>query len=421
MKLLSYTSRMQLFIFLLLFGVFSVVFYLILRWNVLQNVDEVLYNRKMELLVYMENNPDLPFTEHNPLDDFTINEIDQKSFQEGKEVYSDTLIYEPVDDELDEYRKLISHLQIHGNYYRLEILKPHLEANEIIGTIAITLSGLLLGLTICFYISQRMISRKLWNPFYELLEKLSHYRLDKENIPNLPDSRIEEFQMLNQAVTDMARKSKEVFESQKQFIENASHELQTPLSVIQSRLEALIGQAELTGKQASIIEGIIVSTQRIKKLNKTLLLLSKIENKQFLLNEKVDIIKIIDKSLEFFEEQKEALNLKISLEITDCLIIQGNVLLSETLIQNLLKNAFMHNIQKGSISIACDRQKLTISNTGRSLPIDQDKIFSRFYKKSDNPETWGLGLAIAYKITQTSGWSLKYTKQSDQHIFEVLF
>jgi signal transduction histidine kinase len=212
-----------------------------------------------------------------------------------------------------------------------------------------------------------------------------------------------------------------VFESQKQFIENASHELQTPLSVIQSRLEALIGQTELTGKQASIIEGIIVSTQRIKKLNKTLLLLSKIENRQFLLNEKVDIKEIIDKSLEFFEEQKEALNLQIRLETSNCLIIQGNVLLSETLIQNLLKNAFVHNVQKGSISIACDKQKLTISNTGRSLLIDQDQIFSRFYKKSDNPETWGLGLAIANKITQTSGWSLKYAKHSDQHIFEVLF
>jgi len=421
MKLLSYTSRMQLIIFLILFGIFSIIFYLILRWNVLQNVDEVLYNRKMELLGYLENNPDLPFTEHNPLDDFTIHEIDQTIFQKGKEIYADTLIYEPVDDELDEYRKLISHLQIHGSFYQLEILKPHLEANEIIGTIAITLSGLLLGLAVCFYISQRMISRKLWNPFYELLEKLSHYRLDKENIPDLPASRIEEFQMLNQAVTDLARKNKEVFESQKQFIENASHELQTPLSVIQSRLEALIGQAELTGEQASIIEGIILSTQRIKKLNKTLLLLSKIENKQFLLNEEVDFKEIIDKSLEFFEEQKEALNLQISLDTRNCLKTRGNVLLSEILIQNLLKNAFVHNIQNGSISIACDRHKLIISNTGKSLPLDQDRIFSRFYKHSDNPETWGLGLAIAYKITETSGWSIKYAEYSGQHVFEVMF
>jgi len=421
MKLLSYTSRIQLIFFLLIFGVFSVAFYLILRWNVLQNVDEILYNRKMHLVVYLENNPQVPFLEDNPLDDFTFVGIDRESYVEGKNVYSDTMIYETVDEELDEYRKLISHLQIHGKYYHLEIVKPHLEANEIISTLAITLSMLLLGLTLSFYIFQRLISRKLWNPFYKLLETLRHYRLDKETIPNLPPSRIEEFQMLNQAVSDMARKSKEAYEHQKQFIENASHEMQTPLSVIQSRLETLIGQAELTGKQALTIEGIITSTQRLKKLSKTLLLLSRIQNRQFLLNEKVDIGEIIDKSLEFFEEQKEALNLRISLETTNRLIINGNDLLTETLIQNLLKNAFVHNIQDGSVSIVIENQKLTIGNTGRSNPIDQDQIFNRFYKNSDNPETWGLGLAIAYEITQASGWSLKYNRQSDHHIFEVLF
>jgi len=421
MKLLVYTSRIQLIFFLLLFGVFSILFYLIMRWNVLQNVDEILHNRKMHLVLYLENNPQVPFLEDNPLDDFTFMGIDRESYVEGKDVYSDTMIYETVDEELDEYRKLISHLQIHGKYYRLEIVKPHLEANEIISTLAITLSMLLLGLTLSFYIFQRLISRKLWSPFYKLLETLRHYRLDKEFIPNLPPSRIEEFQLLNQAVSDMARKSKELYEHQKQFIENASHEMQTPLSVIQTRLETLIGQTELTGKQASTIEGIIASTQRLKKLSKTLLLLSKIQNRQFLLNEKVDISEIIEKSLGFFEEQKEALNLRVGLKITNRPIIQGNAMLSEILIQNLLKNAFVHNTENGSITISVENQKLIIGNTGRSNPIDQDQIFNRFYKKSDNPETWGLGLAIAYEITQASGWSLKYKKQSDQHIIEVRF
>ncbi len=421
MKLLSYTSRIQLIFFFLLFGILSVVFFLVLRWNVFQNVDEILYNRKMHLVAYLADNPDVPFLEDNPLDDFTFTAIDRKNYVEGKEVYSDTMIYETVDKELDEYRKLISHLQIHGKYYQLEIVKPHLEANEILSTIAITLSGLLLGLTLSFYIFQRLISRKLWNPFYDLLETLRHYRLDKESIPNLPPSKIEEFQLLNQAVTDMARKSKEVYENQKQFIENASHEMQTPLSVIQSRLETLIGQAELTERQASTIEGIIASTQRLKKLNKTLLLLSKIQNRQFLLNDKVDISKIIEKSLGYFEEQKEALNLHVALEITNRPILDGNVMLSEILVQNLLKNAFVHNVKNGSITISVENKKLTFSNPGQSLPIDKDRIFNRFYKKSDNPETWGLGLAIAYEITQASGWSLKYTGQSDRHIFEVLF
>jgi len=421
MKLLSYTSRIQLIFFFVLFGILSVIFFLVLRWNVFQNVDEILYNRKMHLVAYLADNPDVPFLEDNPLDDFTFTAIDRKNYVEGKEVYSDTMIYETVDKELDEYRKLISHLQIHGKYYQLEIVKPHLEANEILSTIAITLSGLLLGLTLSFYIFQRLISRKLWNPFYDLLETLRHYRLDKESIPNLPPSKIEEFQLLNQAVTDMARKSKEVYENQKQFIENASHEMQTPLSVIQSRLETLIGQAELTERQASTIEGIIASTQRLKKLNKTLLLLSKIQNRQFLLNDKVDISEIIEESLGYFEEQKEALNLQVVLEITNRPILDGNVMLSEILIQNLLKNAFVHNVKNGSITIFVENKKLTFRNSGRSLPIDKDRIFNRFYKKSDNPETWGLGLAIAYEITQASGWSLKYAEQSDHHIFEVLF
>jgi len=283
MKLLSYTSRIQLILFLLLFGAFSFAFFLVMRWNVLDNVDEILYNRKMHLVTYLENNPQVPFLEDNPLDDFTFKEIDKESYREGLNVYSDTLVYESVDEELDEYRKLITHLEIHDKNYQLEIVKPHLEANEIISTLAITLSGLLLGLTLSFYILQRLAARKLWSPFYKLLETLRHYRLDKENIPKPLPTKIEEFQLLNQAVSEMARKSKEVYEHQKQFIENASHEMQTPLSVIQARLETLIGQAELTEAQASTIERIIASTQRLKKLSKTLLLLSKIQNRQFLL------------------------------------------------------------------------------------------------------------------------------------------
>lgn len=421
MKLLTYTSRIQLILFLLLFGAFSVIFYLVLSWNVLRNVDEVLYNRKMNLLAYLDEHPDAPYAADNPLDDFTFYQIDRKSFLQGKETYTDTLIYEPVDDELDQYRKLVTHAQLHGSYYRLEIVKPHLEANEIIGTIAITLGGLFLGLALCFYLSQRLLSRKIWSPFYALLKGLRHYRLDQERMPDLPASRVEEFQLLNQAVTELTSKNKEVFESQKQFIENASHEMQTPLSVIQSRLEALIGQAGLTEKQSAIIEGIIASTQRLKKLNKTLLLLSKIENRQFLLTDQIAIKDIIDHTLEFFEEQQEKLNLRVNLETDNNLTVQGNTLITEILIQNLLKNAFTHNTPNGFIDISTRDRTLTVANSGPALPGDQEKVFNRFYKKSDNPETWGLGLAIARKIAEASGWSLSHRRNAETHIFELTF
>src|SRR3546814_5899552 len=103
-----------------------------MRWNVYRNVDEVLYNRKMNLLAYLQQHPRAPYAGDNPLDDFTFYKIGEPAFRNGKEAYSNTLIYEPVDDELDEYRKLVSYVKLHGNFYRLEIIKPHLEDNEII-------------------------------------------------------------------------------------------------------------------------------------------------------------------------------------------------------------------------------------------------------------------------------------------------
>lgn len=426
MKLLTYTSRIQLLYFLILFGIFSILFYLVLSWNVLQHVDEVLYNRKVNLLAYLEQNPEAPFKEDNPLDDFTFYLVEEAAFQERYESYTDTVIYEPVDDEFDEYRMLNTFVKLHGKHYRLEIIKPHLEAAEMIGTIAITLGSLFLGLLLSFYVSQRIISRKMWKPFFEILEKLRLYRFDKQELLELPSTHIDEFRMLNEAVNELTRKNKEVFESQKQFIENASHEMQTPLSVIQSRLEALIGQAGLTQEQAEILEGIIGSTQRLKKLNKTLLLLSKIENRQFLLAEQVDINAIIGRSMEYYEEQKAALNISVETNMHNTLVVQGNTMLTEILVQNLLKNAFLHNKENGRMNIQTKERKLIIANTGyerqeKGTALEKDELFRRFYKQSGNPDTWGLGLPIARKIAETSGWKLHYHEEEGLHTFEVDF
>ena len=421
MKLLSYTTRIQLFAFLLLFGIFSTLFYLVLSWNVLQNVDEVLNNRKMNLLAYLEKHPEISIAKDYPLDDFTFYPIDINTFQDGKESYADTLIYEPIDAELDEYRKLITFVELNDSYYKLEIVKPHLEATEIIGTIAITLGGLFFGLAFCFYLSNRMLSRRIWQPFYTMLDKLKNYNLGNANTPVFPNSKIEEFQLLNNVMTELTRKNKEVFDNQKQFVGDASHEMQTPLSIIQSNLEALIGQTQLSEKQSDILEGIIGSTQRLKKLNKTLLLLAKIENDQFLTTEEVNVDGIIGRSLEFYEEQKEALNIRTEIDIRNEAIVQGNRLLIEILIQNLLKNAFLHNVKDGKVIINLDGKRLVITNTGSEKGVDKEKLFQRFYKSSNNPDSWGLGLAIAHKIADKGNWRLTYSHKNALHTFTVDF
>jgi signal transduction histidine kinase len=372
-------------------------------------------------LAFLEDDPQIPFQEINPLDDFTFYPIEESVYRKGQESYTDTLVYEQVDEELDEYRKLTSFVELKGKYYRLEIEKPHLEATEIIGTISITLGGMFFGMVLCFYLSQRYIAKKIWNPFYVMLEKLRHFRLDKRQLPKLSRSQIDEFQMLHEAIKELTSKNMEVFESQKQFIENASHEMQTPLSIIQSRLEELIGRAELTEQQATILEGIINSTQRLKKLNKTLLMLSKIENQEFSLTEEINIKAIILNSLSYYEEQKESMNIQVELDIKPIDSHRGNEMLTEILIQNLLKNAFFHNIKDGRVSIKLDKNQFTIANIGNNTGIDQDKLFERFYKVSNNPDSWGLGLAICSKIAKVSNWELEYWEQDTEHRFTVNF
>ncbi|MBO0354923.1 HAMP domain-containing histidine kinase [Muricauda ruestringensis] len=424
MKLLSYTSRTQLLIFLLLFGVFSGLFYLVLRWNIRQNVDEVLYNRKMNLLAYLGEHPETIIEQDNPLDDFILHPVSKALYEKNAqnlELYTDTLIYEPTDAELDEYRKLTSYVALNGGYYELEVVKPHLEANEVINTIAVTLSGLFFGLAICVYLSNKMLSKRIWLPFHEMLDKLEDYRVDKERLPKFPNSKIKEFQLLNVALTELTLKNKEVFDNQKQFIGDASHEMQTPLSIIQSKLEALIGQTQLSEKQSDILEGIIGSTQRLKKLNKTLLLLAKIDNDQYLTTEEVNLDGIIGRSLEFYEEQKETLNIRTEIDIRNGATVRGNSLLIEILIQNLLKNAFLHNVKDGKVSIKLDGKRLEVTNTGSEKGIDKEKLFQRFYKSSNNPDSWGLGLAIAYKIADKGNWELTYSHKNAQHTFTVHF
>lgn len=151
------------------------------------------------------------------------------------------------------------------------------------------------------------------------------------------------------------------------------------------------------------------------------MLLAKIENDQFLTTEEVNVDGIIGRSLEFYEEQKEALNIRTEIDIRNEAIVQGNRLLIEILIQNLLKNAFLHNVKDGKVIINLDGKRLVITNTGSEKGVDKEKLFQRFYKSSNNPDSWGLGLAIAHKIADKGNWRLTYSHKNALHTFTVDF
>jgi signal transduction histidine kinase len=402
--------------FLALLLVFFVVFYFIMRMEVLISVNEILYNRKTNLIKqFGSSNGKIPLEEFK-FTDFKINETDQRL----EDTYSDTLIYESTDQEYDEYRKLVTTFDHSGKLYRVEIVKAHLESDEIISTVLLSLALMFALMLAVFYFITRYFAGRIWKPFHETLEKLNAFEAEKsESIP-FEESKIIEFNELNKAIHQLSGRVHHSFMNQKQFLENASHEMQTPLAIIQNQSELLITDPALTEIQSEKITRILDSTQRITKLNKALQLISKIENAQFIDVEQCDLKRTIEKILTYFDGQQENINISIELNLNE-VIISANSTLVEVLTTNLIKNAFLHNIPNGKIHLNLHSRKFLITNSSSQTQLPKDRVFQRFFKQGQHKESWGLGLAISKRICDINGWTLSYSATDTEHTFSVDF
>ena len=416
-KLLTLTSRNYLWTFGVLLILFFGAFYFIMRMVVLQNIDEILSNRRTNVVEQLKaRSGNLPVEEFS-FTDFTI----KPSAAPLNDVYTDTLIFEKTDQEFDEYRKLVASFDLNGKLYQIEIVKAHLETEEIITTIAMSLGLTFLLMLSVFYFTTRYFSTRLWQPFHDTLNKLKAFEIEKSTGLVLTDSSIEEFNTLNHSIRDLTKRTQQTFLNQKQFTENASHEMQTPLAIIQSQLEMWIGDQSLTETQSEKITMLLDAVQRLSKLNKTLLLLSKIENQQFPNTEKNNLKSLIEKILSYFEGQQENFQIRLSTDLPDNAFIEANSTLLDVLLTNLIKNAFLHNVKQGFIDIKTSEKSFEIKNSSGAMEIPREKLFQRFAKQSSNKESWGLGLAIAKKICEINGWQLTYLFEKNEHIFKVRF
>ena len=418
-KLLTLTSRNYMAIFLVLTLFAFGVFYFVIQEEVEKSTNEVLYNRKMHILDQFRKNEGRISNDVFGYSDFTITPSSVPLTD--KDRYADTLIYETVDSEWDEFRKLTSTVERDGKFYRLEIVVARLETHEIVESIIRSLAVVFILITLVFYLSTRYFSRKLWKPFYTTLQQLNDFEVDQSKSLELSPGRIEEFIALNKSIMDLTERTRTTFLNQKQFIENASHEMQTPLAITQSKLELLIEDPHLTESQSDIIHTLLNSTQRLARLNKTLILLSKIENQQFLEKESVHIKSLVDEILLNFEEQEENLKIKVELEIQDNVTLLTNRTLVDLVLTNLIKNAYSHNNTDGTIHIKLNDSSFSISNSSQGKAIPEFNLFQRFYKQSTNKDSWGLGLAMVKKICDINEWTVSYSKTGHLHTFTIHF
>lgn len=420
MKLLTLTTRYYLLLFLGILGIWSLVFYQVMRFEVFQNTDEILFNRKNKILSIIQTRGQVP-TRRDEYDDFLVRPLASGARLNPADFYADTLVYEATDQEFDEYRKLTTQFISRQQPYELIVFKPRLETEEMVNTISITLISLYLVLVAGLVVVSRKLSRRLWKPFYQTLKALSHYRLDQEKFSPLQPTSIREFAELNQSIGELIRKNRQIYLNQKEFIENASHEIQTPLAIIQSKIELLFQKPMLDKKESQLLAALQAETERLSRLNKALLLLSKIENKQFSDRARIAIKPLAEQILTYFEEQAEKYAITVKLHILETAHVYTNPVLMEIVLTNLIKNAFTHNIQNGFVCIEVEEKSITVSNSGEPLVVAAESLFNRFSKQSMHKNTLGLGLSIVKSICDLHGWKVNYSQQDTMHQVSVQF
>lgn len=350
--------------------------------------------------------------------------IDKELARNYTESYLDSTVFIESELEYEPVRVLKTPFMLpDGSHYELTVMTSTLEKDDMLEAIFHSIIILYAILLICILSISTLIFKKSLKPLYILLDWLNHFTLGKTNAPLVNNTLIKEFTALNESVCSMTRRSEELYKQQKQFIENAAHELQTPLAICLNKLELLSEQVGQNEQELNQIAEIYDTVQRTIRLNKSLLLLSRIENRQFPDGKEINVnhlTKHISDDLKAIFEEKE---ITLRIENRSTVLQFMNESLAATLITNLLKNAFVHTPPQGEIQVIISGRTIDISNSTfpGDIALDEKKIFERFYRQSaKNHGSTGLGLSIVRSITNLYSMSLKYYFDGRHH-FQVSF
>lgn len=425
MKLLNKSILHLMTYLLLIVSLWSVIFYFNMLDEIKGSVDEELENYKRQIVFKAEK--DSTILQQKTFDEgfFSVNKISEEEALSFKDTYEDTEIYaQDADDEapeLEPVRILTTVFEQNGSFYQLKILNNMVEEDDLVKELLWDAAGLYVLLIFSILLINNFVLKRLWKPFYELLDELKNYRLGiSKKLPNV-ETKTKEFSDLQDAVTTLLQYSEKSYEQQKEFIGNASHELQTPLAIAISKLELLIENENFTENQAEKIADIMEIIERLVRLNKSLLLLTKIENKQFFDNQEIKVNDIVEKNIEDLSDIAEFKEVEIIFSENSELLVKADAALINIIVSNLLRNAIFHNIKSGKVEVKIDAKKLSVLNTGTDHSLSHEKIFTRFQKSEQHQSGSGLGLAIVKAIAELYDFSVSYDFKNGIHEFSVNF
>lgn len=422
MKLLSYTYRKLALLLFLLMAVWGVLFYYAIIDEVVDETDDTLENYGEILMESALHDPSILETEGSLMSFFKFTPISEEEGRHYRQVFYDATVYIELEDEDEPVRVMCTAFRMpDGQYYELKLMISILERDDMVEAMLWYLGALFLLFLICTSIGIQLVLKGVFRPLHRLLDWLHCIQPGKEVPPLDNPTKIREFRQLSDAALDMGNRSYKAYEEQKQFIENASHELQTPLAIVRGKVELLAESEGMTEQQMEQLDEIYATLGRAVKLNKSLLLLSRIENGQYTEMEDVSVDEILDELLpdlmDIYEHKQVRL---IRKREEQPFIIRCNHSLAQILVSNLVKNSLLHNREGGELQVLTTPTSLVIKNTG-DVPLDGEKLFRRFYHGMDGKkDSTGLGLAIARSIALSSSLKLTYEWQDGMHTFRLV-
>lgn len=406
----------------LLMAVWGVLFYYAIIDEVVDETDDTLENYGEILMESALHDPSILETEGSLMSFYKFTPISEEEGRHYRQVFYDATVYIELEDEDEPVRVMCTAFRMpDGQYYELKLMISILERDDMVEAMLWYLGALFLLFLICTSIGIQLVLKGVFRPLHRLLDWLHCIQPGKEVPPLDNPTKIREFRQLSDAALDMGNRSYKAYEEQKQFIENASHELQTPLAIVRGKVELLAESEGMTEQQMEQLDEIYATLGRAVKLNKSLLLLSRIENGQYTEMEDVSVDEILDELLpdlmDIYEHKQVRL---IRKREEQPFIIRCNHSLAQILVSNLVKNSLLHNREEGELQVLTTPTSLVIKNTG-DVPLDGEKLFRRFYHGMDGKkDSTGLGLAIARSIALSSSLKLTYEWQDGMHTFRLV-
>jgi signal transduction histidine kinase len=418
MKLLNYTSAYFSAILFIVITAWAAGFYYTMLDEIYDSIDDGLDNQKV--LVIKKAAKDSTILLKSGFDEtgYSIREVEPGPALAFHDRYSDTMMYMENEQSDEPVRLLTTVFLQNGKYYQLHIATSMVEEDDLVRQLFYAVAWLYLGLVVSIIVFNNFLLKRVWRPFYGLMKQLKKFRVDQPIPVTRVRTNVDEFKLLDETVQRLIGRNVEVFNSQKTFIENASHELQTPLAISINKLESL-AEGNLSGEQLALLSSALDNLERLKHLNKSLLLLSRIENKQFEDESSINCNELVRQIIDDFSDQAAFRSMKLEAEEHAVCLQPMNKDLALILFTNLVKNAIVHTKRNGVVRVIIHENNISFENEG-DMPLDASKIFQRFYADTRSSNSSGLGLAIVRAICDHYRFRITY-RFRERHIFSIDF